>query len=338
MTSRSVSVVIPTYNRAALLGRAVESALAQTMAPLEILIVDDGSTDDTRAVCAQWSAPVRYIATPNGGVAKARNVGIAEARGEWVALLDSDDEWEPDKLAAQCAVLDAASEARWCITGCTLIDGNGQPRPGRQGFEAAFPVFSEVKDSAAEYFGRVLRQIGPDAYAGDLFETLFRGNVVLPSSALVHKSVFERCGVFDPQFRYAEETEFFHRVAASFPVAVLLSPLVRYRVAQAGSLTSPENTARLIKNALRSLDKARQLRLHDRSIRRACRVGSASLIVRLAYTHLSNYDPRLARHVIRIALNNGAARKPRAWGILLASFLPASTLRGLHALKRRLRP
>jgi hypothetical protein len=153
----------------------------------------------------------------------------------------------------------------------------------------------------------------------------------------VHKSVFERCGVFDPQFRYAEETEFFHRVAASFPVAVLLSPLVRYRVAQAGSLTSPENTARLIKNALLSLDNARQLRPRSRSIRRAFRAGMASLLVRWAYTNLSNYDPRLARHQIRIALRYGAAAKPRAWSILLASFLPASTLRSLHALKRRFR-
>jgi glycosyltransferase involved in cell wall biosynthesis len=328
MTSRSVSVVIPTYNRAALLGRAVESALAQTMAPLEILIVDDGSTDETRAVCAQWSAPVRYIATPNGGVAKARNVGIAEARGEWVALLDSDDEWEPDKLAAQCAALDAAPEARWCITGSTLIDGNGQPRAGRQGFEAAFPVFSEVKDSAAEYFGRALRQIGPDAYTGDLFETLFRGNVVLPSSALIHRSVFERCGTFDPEFRYAEETQFFHRVAAEFPVVVLLGRLVRYRVAQSGSLTSSANTQKLITNALLSLDHASTLRPPTPSSRLAHAAGKHSLSLRLAYALLSNYDTHGARLV---------ARSAGAWGILAASYLPASVLRGLHQLKRRMR-
>jgi len=332
MTSRSISVVIPTYNRAALLGRAVESALAQTVAPLEILIVDDGSTDNTTDLCGAWGAPVRYIKTPNGGVAKARNVGIAEARGEWVALLDSDDEWEPDKLAAQCAALDAASEARWCITGCTLIDGDGQPRAGRQGYEAAFPVFSEVKDSAAEYFGRALRQVGPEAYAGDLYETLFRGNVVLPSSAMIHRSVWERCGMFDPAFRYAEETQFFHRVAAVFPVVVVLSRLVRYRVAQAGSLTSSANTQTLITNALLSLDHAATLRPATPSSRLAYAAGKHSLLLRLAYARLSERDTRGARSA---AVQAWA--KPRAWGIFAASLLPASVLGGLHQLKRRIR-
>ncbi|HZS61744.1 MAG TPA: glycosyltransferase, partial [Gemmatimonadaceae bacterium] len=320
------------YNRAGLLRRAVDSALAQTVTPLEILIVDDGSTDDTAAVCRAWGTPVRYIATPNGGVAKARNVGIAEARGEWVALLDSDDEWEPMKLEAQCAALDAAPDARWSATGCTLIDGDGQPRPGRQGYEAAFPVFSEVKDSAAQYFGRALRQVGPEAYAGDLYETMFRGNVILPSSTLVHRSVFEKVGTFNPSFRYAEETEFFHRVAAEFPVAILLSRLVRYRVAQVGSLTSSSNTEKLITNALKSLDQALALRASTPSAHAAYRIGRDSLLLRMAYARLSERDTRGARSAASQVLAH-----PRAWGILAAALLPPAVLSGLHTLKRRLR-
>lgn len=328
----NISVVIPTYNRAGLLPRAVDSALAQTVAPSEILIIDDGSTDNTRDVCARWGSPVRYISTPNGGVARARNVGIAEARGEWIGLLDSDDEWEPNKLAAQSAALDAAPDAKWSITGCTLIDGNGDVRVGRQGFEGAFPIFEEEKGSAAEYFGRALRRIGDDVYAGDLYETLFRGNVVLPSSVLVHRSVFDRCGTFNPEFRFAEETEFFHRVAAVFPVAVLLERLVRYRVAQAGSLTSSANTKKLIANALVSLQNAAKLRPRTASTSRALRMGEQSLSLRLAYTLLSEFDTRGAR----LAAKSYAAN-PRAWGILAASYLPTSVLRGLHQLKRRLR-
>jgi glycosyltransferase involved in cell wall biosynthesis len=328
-----ISVVIPTYNRATLLPRAVESALAQTVAPREILVVDDGSTDDTKAVCARWSAPVRYIATPNGGVARARNVGIKEARGEWIALLDSDDEWEPNKLAAQRAALATAPDARWCIAGCTLVDGNGQPRPGRQGYEAAFPIFSETRDSAAEYFGRVLRTNSDGVYAGDLYETLFRGNVVLPSSVLVHRDVFARCGVFNPDFRYAEETEFFHRVAAQFPVVIVLDRLVRYRVAQAGSLTSSSNTQKLIANALKSLDQAAALRSPmTASARQAFNDGRTSLMLRLAYTRLSEHDTRGAREAALQAL-----AKPKAWGILGASLLPKPALDGMHAMKRLIR-
>ncbi len=328
-----ISVVIPTYNRAGLLPRAVESALAQTRAPDEILIVDDGSTDDTRSVCARWPAPVRYLATPNGGVARARNVGIGEARGEWIALLDSDDEWEPTKLAAQFAALDAAPDARWSVTGCTLVDGEGQPRPGRQGYEAAFPVFSETSDTAAEYFGRALARVGPQTFAGDLYETLFRGNVVLPSSALVHRDVFARCGVFNPDFRYAEETEFFHRVAAAFPVAIVLDRLVRYRVAQVGSLTSSSNTQKLIANALKSLDQAAALRSPmTPSARRALDAGRSSLMLRLAYTRLSEHDTRGAREAATKALT-----RPRAWAVLGASLLPGSALKGMHAIKRLVR-
>ncbi|HSY84814.1 MAG TPA: glycosyltransferase family 2 protein [Gemmatimonadaceae bacterium] len=332
MTSRSISVVIPTYNRAALLRRAVDSALAQTVRPTEILIVDDGSTDDTAAVASTLPAPVRYIATPNGGVARARNTGIGAAQGDWIALLDSDDEWEPEKLATQFAALDAAPNARWSITGCTLIDGDGRVRPGRQSWDATFPVFAEIHDSPAEYFGRALQPLGPDTYTGDLYETLFRGNVVLPSSALIHRSVFEKCGMFDPQFRYAEETQFFHRVAAEFPVVVLLARLVRYRVAQSGSLTSSANTQKLIANALLSLNHAATLRPPTPSTRHALRVGSQSLLLRLAYARLSERDTRGARSAAAQAW-----AKPRAWGILAASLLPASVLGGLHQLKRRFR-
>jgi GT2 family glycosyltransferase len=199
-------------------------------------------------------------------------------------------------------------------------------------------VFSEVKGSAAEYFGRSLRSIGPDMYAGDLYETLFRGNVVLPSSALIHRSVFERCGVFDPAFRYAEETEFFHRVAAAFPVAIVLSRLVRYRVAQAGSLTSSSNTEKLIANALQSIDRASTLRAPlSATARRAQRAGRASLLSRLAYARLSVLDTSGARKAATQALGAGAWVKPGAWGIWLASLLPASALRGLHDVKKRAR-
>jgi glycosyltransferase involved in cell wall biosynthesis len=330
--NRSISVVIPTYNRAALLRRAVDSALAQSVRPTEILIVDDGSTDDTAAVASTWASPVRYIATPNGGVARARNVGIAAARGEWIALLDSDDEWEPEKLAQQCRALDAAPDARWCITGCTLVDGDGNPRPGHQNWKATFPVFSEIADSPTQYFGRTLQPLGTDAFTGDLYETLFRGNVVLPSSAVIHRSVFERSGNFDPEFRYAEETQFFHRVAAAFPVVVLLAPLVRYRVAQSGSLTSSANTQKLITNALKSLDHAATLRSPTHSSRVAYSDGRRSLLLRMAYARLSERDTRGARCAAAQVWTH-----PRAWSILAASLLPSAVLGGLHTLKRRLR-
>ena len=99
----AVSVIIPAYNAAAYVSRAVESALAQTCPPLEILVIDDGSTDQTAAIVERLPAPVRLIRKSNGGPAAARNLGASQARGEWLALLDADDWWFADKLRLQLA-------------------------------------------------------------------------------------------------------------------------------------------------------------------------------------------------------------------------------------------
>src|SRR5262249_49148666 len=100
-----VSVVIPAYNCAPLVREAIASALAQTAPPFEILVIDDGSTDDSRALIAEFGSPVRYVWKPNGGVSSARNRGLAEARGDLIAFLDADDLWHPDKLRRQVEVL-----------------------------------------------------------------------------------------------------------------------------------------------------------------------------------------------------------------------------------------
>src|SRR5512132_3570680 len=109
MDSPLVSVVVPTYNRAHLIGRTIESVLRQSYVALELVIVDDGSTDDTRERITEKyrrDPRVRYCHKPNGGPASARNVGFREARGEYVALLDSDDTWHPWKLSLQIGCME----------------------------------------------------------------------------------------------------------------------------------------------------------------------------------------------------------------------------------------
>lgn len=100
----SISVVIPAFNAAKDIARAIESCLKQTLPPIEILVVDDGSSDDTAAVVSAFAEPVRLLRKENGGPASARNLGIGVARGDWIALLDADDEWHPEKLERQLAL------------------------------------------------------------------------------------------------------------------------------------------------------------------------------------------------------------------------------------------
>src|SRR5690349_8009529 len=100
-----VSVIIPTYNRAYCLEAAIQSALKQTYAGKEIIVVDDGSTDETKSLLAKYSSNVRILHQSNAGVGAARNAGVRAARGEWIAFLDSDDEWIPEKIDVQMRAL-----------------------------------------------------------------------------------------------------------------------------------------------------------------------------------------------------------------------------------------
>jgi glycosyltransferase involved in cell wall biosynthesis len=147
MHRETVSVVIPYYRASQTIVRAVESALAQTVRPLEILIVDDGSPEDTPAVTKQFGSSVTLIRKPNGGTASARNLGIEHAQGEWIAFLDADDYWEPVKLERQLA----SSEGVGLIGGMWFMEYPGKPR-----------CVGEAEDPA--FFGRVFKPLGAEAF------------------------------------------------------------------------------------------------------------------------------------------------------------------------------
>src|SRR5438067_12184345 len=113
-----VSVIIPTYNRVARVQNAINSVLCQTFTDFEVIVVDDGSSDDTAIILQEtYGDRIRYFAQPNQGVSAARNKGLAEARGEWIALLDSDDLWEKEKLEWQFKALQRfGSQCGGCYT------------------------------------------------------------------------------------------------------------------------------------------------------------------------------------------------------------------------------
>lgn len=120
-----VSVVLPTYNRAGLLARSIGSVLAQSVRDLELVVVDDGSRDNTRDVVAAFGDPrIRYVHRSNGGVAAARNTGVSAARGKYLAFQDSDDEWLLDKLERQLATLESTDGSAMCVCGMMRIMGS----------------------------------------------------------------------------------------------------------------------------------------------------------------------------------------------------------------------
>jgi glycosyltransferase involved in cell wall biosynthesis len=336
---KQVSVVIPTYNRAELLKLTIQSILAQTLRPLEIIIVDDGSTDHTAEVCASFAPAVRYMGQVNGGVSAARNAGIRAAKGEWIAFCDSDDLWMYNKLELQLAAIDATG-AGWSVTGFALIDPEGRGvAGGEHGFRLAFPVFSETRITPQQHLTRWLEErelrIGPESmhvYTGDAFGMLFLGNVVMPSTAIVAREVIDRAGFFDESFHVAEDTEFFHRVAAQSRLTIVMKPLADHRIGHPSLVA--EKSDLLVQNAITSVERAASLRpeLTARE-REAFRDGLRMLRLRLAYARLAGLDPRGARKALGVGSNDYIVSR-RSIAILFASLLPPNALRGLHRAKR----
>src|SRR5262245_44059625 len=174
-----VSVVIPTYNSCRFLIETVESALAQSYPHVEVVVVDDGSTDDTAAVLAPYQSRLRYVYQQNQGPSAARNRGIAEARGELLAFLDADDIWLPDKVARQVDALGRAPRAGLVHTD-VLVHEQGT---GRQ-------------------FHRATRKAH---YVGHCSNLLFTQNQLTTSSVLLHRECLTRVGVLDETFRHTDD-------------------------------------------------------------------------------------------------------------------------------------
>lgn len=214
-----VSVVIPAYNAAAYVVEAVQSALAQTLTPYEIIVVDDGSTDDTAAKVRDL--PVQLIHQANAGVAKARNAGVAAATGDAIAFLDADDVWHPRKLELQTAALSQAD----------LIATQIFPWPG---------VMPEVGQQSIK-----LNRI--------VFEKLIIRNSVITSTVLVKSQVLRDAGEFDSRMQGPEDYDLWLRIARHHRCAMLPLPLTGYRTIE-GSLSKNarrmEEGMRLILNKL----------------------------------------------------------------------------------------
>lgn len=215
IASPRISVVVPVFNRAELLRKAVASALAQSLAPWEIIVVDDGSTDGSGDIARAFGPPVRAISKPNGGLAAARNTGVAAASGEWIAFLDSDDLWPEGSLACRAAALAADPEL-------SLVLGH-------------FDCFTDDPPEATR-----LGQTRPAS---------------LCSAMLARRSAWERVGPFDVARRLGEFIDWFARACDMGLRHRFLPDLVLWRRVHEGNMVRERRSEfaeypRLIKGIL----------------------------------------------------------------------------------------
>ena len=340
-----ISVVIPTYNRSQWIEPAIRTVLEQQYPVTEIIVVDDGSTDDTPRIVATLDRSVRVIRQVNAGVSSARNIGAQEACGDWVAFLDSDDSWRPEKLARQAAAIVAVPEARWCATSGDKVDEHDMIREEGRGLAGVFPLFREEQLEPDAFLRRWLTDVECThdgvpvrAVYGDAFESLFTLNYVHASSVMIRRDAFLASGGFDRLLHVAEDTEFFHRLAAQHPLLLLLDELFGYRVLHGASLSNVSSVVPRIVNALTSIDRALAARqAPSPAARAAWRAARVRLLRRLAYARLTELSTDAARECLFAAKASGGKWDATTASILAASFLPVPVLRSLHALKRRLR-
>ncbi|MFN0185174.1 MAG: glycosyltransferase family 2 protein, partial [Aquabacterium sp.] len=205
-----VSAVIPTYNRKGRVERAVRSVLAQTKPVEEIIVVDDGSTDGTAASLeTTFGGRVRVIRQANLGVSAARNSGIRAAVGRYLALLDSDDAWSPDKIRLQHDWLQARPDFGMVLCDYDRIEADqSEPRAFRR--REAIPL------------------------DGFVLEHVLRQPSLAPSTAMIRREVFDQVGGFDETLRTAEDVDFHIRVAARWQIGVIEQVLMRAHMESSG--------------------------------------------------------------------------------------------------------
>jgi glycosyltransferase involved in cell wall biosynthesis len=266
-----VSTIIPTYNRAQDVVLAVESALGQSYPAdqHEVLVVDDGSTDDTEAVLAPFGHRIRYLRKTNGGVSAARNHGLAHVRGEAVAFLDSDDEWRPDKLALQVALLKERPNIAMVLTDMQVVD----------------------EDRSVQEIFRRRTTIPEDGW---VLPYVLRNPAMTPSTAMIRTEIARELGGFDTTLRTAEDLDFHLRLALHHQVAVIPQPLVRYM----RSSSSLSSLARSYHDYVFMME--RFLRLHETEI------GAADRRAALFGTYVRNARGLIFSGEISSALRLGA--------------------------------
>ena len=221
----NISAIIPTYNNAAFIKDAVLSIQNQTVPPAEIIIVDDGSTDNTQYIVQQLDGNIQYIRQQNRGPSAARNAGIKAAKGDWIAFLDADDQWTTDKLEKQIKALQHSPELKLLAGDMSEIDIDNQI------LEASVLNKHHFLEKFKALDGKPL----PDA-----FIELLRKNFIPTGTVLIKKDILLEAGLFNDNIRYGEDLELWAKVASQHPVTCLPDVLMLRRQHGSNSTQSAE--------------------------------------------------------------------------------------------------
>ena len=202
----SVSVIVPTYNREHFLQECIESVLSQTFKDFELIVVDDGSTDQTEDILKRYEDKLHYKKQEQKGPSSARNTGIQYSAGEWICFLDSDDLWLPGKLAAQMKFFAENRDIKVCYTGEIWYRKNKRVNPAKK----------------------------HQKYSGWIYQKMLPLCIISPSSVMIHHSVLDLIGTFDEELPACEDYDLWLRIGAGYPIYLLQEQLIIKRNGHSG--------------------------------------------------------------------------------------------------------
>ena len=299
-----VSVVIPAYNSAAFITETVDSVLQQTYPNLEVLVIDDGSTDNTREVLKPYEEKIEYYRKDNGGPASARNFGIRKASGVYVAFLDADDLWKEEKIDRQVKRFDE-------------MPGTGLVHTGSV----------QLKD------GKIIERASRHCPNGNVFKELFSQNFIGTSTVLVRKECFQSLGLFDTRegFMAVEDYDMWLRIARKYRIEYIAEGLVYYRVHAEGISRNIDrsylNEKRVIEEAI---SRWPQIKEEAVSIRKRMAVLYENYGTELLeYLNLPEARQKLMESLKYFPL------KPDVWIKVIKTWLPLSLFKWARKIKRK---
>lgn len=306
-----ISVVIPAYNSAVFIADAVRSILNQSQPVAEIVIVDDGSSDDTQTVIESLLGPIIYIKQLNQGPSSARNTGIDAAKNEWIAFLDADDQWTPNKIERQLNALQNYPELVLIAGDMAEIDNSNR-------------IITESvlnKHNLLREFQELENRPIPNALA-----ELVTKNFIPTGTVLVKKSALIEAGCFNPSIRFGEDLECWSKIAAKHPIACMPEILMLRR--QHGN-NATQLTAPLLNDLVKVMTSIRNFAAKELSLQK---IDPDRLVANayadLGYWHFSEYDSITARQAFSASLKEKPSK--RALLYWLACLLPEGIIKILR--------